>query len=177
MNISELIKSYPVPSFDFNNFIIYWIVIGAILIGITFIILYRKDKKIKLVENVGLSFVFMVIMGVMIGVSFYCIEPDLNEARAKWKEEVFQKQYIASLKEVKVVIIDYSIDKDGFINVLLDTTEKEKSMGDIRQINYYNSKDPVDRGYIKAKYVESIEEIGIAAGYYDVQAFIPKMTK
>lgn len=42
---------------------------------------------------------------------------------------------------------------------------------------FNTTRDSVDRGYIKAKYVESIEEIGITAGFYDIKAYIPKLRK
>ncbi|MCY9543621.1 hypothetical protein M5X00_24195 [Paenibacillus alvei] len=177
MSIQELIDSYPVY-FNLDKFILYWLVIGIILVAIFNIILYIIDKDFISLTTVGLSVVLMVFVVLVIGVgiqAFY--NKPVDEARVKWKEEVFHKQYLSSLKEMKIDIVDYSIDKDGSISVLLDTTEKVKSIGGIRQISYYTSKDPVGRGYIKAKYVEQIDQIGIAAGFYEVQAFIPKLTK
>ncbi|BFH18293.1 hypothetical protein J6TS7_20970 [Paenibacillus dendritiformis] len=57
---------------------------------------------------------------------------------------------------------------------MLDTEKKIKSIKGEKSIHYYPSEDPMDRGYVEAKYIEGLAAIGIADGFYSVQVFLPK---
>lgn len=176
MSINDLIQSYPVLTFNMEEFVWYWLIIGTILVTIIGFLIYKlSDSKLSAFKFSFFSFIFMASLGISAG--FYSYGKDvttISRAQLKWREEVFAKQYLPSLEEVKVDVIRYSVNRDGSLNVLLNTTNKEKSIGGVGEISYYNTIDPMDQGYIKAKYVKAIEQVGINGGYYDVSVFIPK---
>lgn len=165
MSINELIQSYPFSSFYTDKLVIVGVCL-VLLIGI-FIFLKFDNRGSGIF---GAFFIVVILFGISV---FYPLYEEY--AQLKWKEDVFNKQYLPSIEEVKVDIISYSINSDGSLNILLDTTEKEKSIGRAKNISYYHSSDPKDRGYIKAKYLPDIDQVRIKEGFYGVNVFLPRV--
>lgn len=180
MSINELIQSYPSPSFDPDNFLALWLIIGGIVVGgLSIFIFYMLwDDLLLAFKSVMLSLLVMVVLGFALGTIFE-IEAIKSDTKAEldWMSEVFHRKYLPSLEEKRVAIVDYSINKDGTVNALLDTQNKVNSIGGVDEIRYYNSNDPKDRGYIVAKYVKAIEQVDVAEGYYNVRVYIPKISQ
>ncbi|MCY9543623.1 hypothetical protein M5X17_20610 [Paenibacillus alvei] len=175
MSINELIQSYPVPTFNAEEFAWYWFIIGAAIVLILGFLFYLMDgDKLDAFRWSMYLLVVIIFLGLPFGMYFnYKDVHSTSQARLEWWDEVFIKEYLPTLKEERVDVISYSINKNGTVNALLNS-EKEKSVGSIGRITYYNSKNPADHGFIKAKYVEGIDEIGVRAGYYDVHINLPK---
>lgn len=175
MSVNELIQSYPVSTFNVEEFFWYWFIIGTVIVLILGYLFYLVDID-KLDALQYSVFFFFVIMFLGLSTSGFLYLDDKHStamARLKWWDEVFIEEYLPSVEEERVEVINYSVNRDGTVNALLNS-EKEKSVGSVGRINYYNSKNPADHGFIKAKYVKAIDEIGISGGYYDVHINLPK---
>jgi len=168
MSINELIQSYPVSSFYIDKLVVLGVCLVLLFIAIFF---YMKFDH----REWGRSGAYLMLF-LLFGIAVYY--PVYDEyVQLKWKENVFNKQYLPSLEEVKVDLISYSINSDGSLNVLLDTNKKEKSVGGVKNISYYHSSDPKNRGYIKAKYLKGIEQVRVKEGFYDVHVFVPRASE
>lgn len=176
MSINELIQSYPTPNFDAGEFAWSWFIIGTVIVMIFGFLLYLLDRD-KSNAIRWSAYLFIVVIFFAFPFGYYNYSTDImstSMAKLKWRDEVFTKGYLPSVEEEKVDVISYSVNRDGTVNALLNS-DKEKSVGSIGRITYFDSKNPADRGFIKAKYVAGIEEVGIREGYYDVRIHIPNM--